>query len=216
MKNKSTILFLGKKDDDYCQQALNFLCANFINVTCQTSGIWNEDIEWWKGDYIISYLSQFIVPDYLLKKANKAAINFHPGSPEYPGIGCVNFALYDNAKQFGATCHHMAEKVDTGQIIETKHFHVFETDNVESLLQRTYHYLLVLFYDVVGDIINTGNLSSARTNWTRKPYTRAELNSLSILHPTMTKQEIENRIRATTYRNWKPYFEVAGREWTVK
>ena len=33
----------------------------------------------------------------LLKKAKKSAVNFHPASPDYPGIGCNNFALYDNA-----------------------------------------------------------------------------------------------------------------------
>ena len=48
----------------------------------------------WQGDYIISYLSRWIVPSYLLNNAKIASFNFHPASPEYPGIGCNNFALY--------------------------------------------------------------------------------------------------------------------------
>ena len=30
-------------------------------------------------------------PKYLINKANVAAINFHLGSPEFPGNGCLNY-----------------------------------------------------------------------------------------------------------------------------
>ena len=54
-----------------------------------------EDIEWWKGDYIVSFLSPWVISNSLLNRAKKASINFHPAPPEYPGIGCTNFAIYE-------------------------------------------------------------------------------------------------------------------------
>ena len=49
-------------------------------------------------DYIFCFRSFYILKNNILKKVNKAAINFHPGPPEYRGTGCVNYALYENSK----------------------------------------------------------------------------------------------------------------------
>src|SRR5512143_1330310 len=115
-----SLLFLGKADDKDCARALAFCQKSFPSVSF-CLGRWGDplppEIRAWKGDYIISYLSRWVVPAELLSRARKAAINFHPASPEYPGIGCNNFALYEDAKEYGATCHHMASTVDTGKII---------------------------------------------------------------------------------------------------
>ena len=130
MKNKSTssILFLGKKDDDCCNRAFQFVEANFENVTAYFS-VWGEQMPTeicdWNGDYILSYLCRWVIPLTVIQSAQKGAINFHPASPDYPGIGCNNYALYENASEYGATCHHMAGKVDTGKIIAVKRFPVF-------------------------------------------------------------------------------------------
>ena len=37
-------------------------------------------------DLLISYISPWIVPKAILDKTKRWNINFHPGSPEYPGI----------------------------------------------------------------------------------------------------------------------------------
>lgn len=212
-KKKLSVLFLGKKNDEHCKKALRFCQLNFTDVTAYL-GKWGdplpEDIGRWKGEYIISYLSRWIVPDYLLKKAKNAAINFHPGSPDYPGIGCNNFALYEEAKQYGVTCHHMVPNVDTGAIIAVKRFSVFPTDDVESLLQRTYDYQLTLFYEVISLIIEKKGLPVLQEKWTRKPFTRKQFDELGRITPDMTKGEISKRIRAAMLGVWKPVIEVQG------
>jgi methionyl-tRNA formyltransferase len=164
----------------------------------------------WEGEYIISYLSRWVVPEYLLKKAKVASINFHPGSPDYPGIGCNNFALYEEAKEYGVTCHHMASRVDTGAIIAVKRFPVFPTDNVATLLLRTYDYQLVLFYEIVSLILEGKELPVSEERWTRKPFSRKEFDELGRITPDMTKEEIGKRIRATTFGVWKPNIELQG------
>src|SRR4030066_251191 len=118
-------LFLGKADDEASARALELCQSRFERLTICLGG-WGDafpgEAREWEGDYIISYLSRWVVPEFLLSRVRKAAINFHPASPAYPGIGCNNFALYEDAKEYGVTCHHMASKGDTGAIIAVKRF----------------------------------------------------------------------------------------------
>ena len=208
-----SVLFLGKQADSHCEKALAFCRLNF-KITTACIGNWGDplpkDITQWEGDYIISYLSRWVVPTFLLKRAKNAAINFHPGSPNYPGIGCNNFALYEDAREYGTTCHHIRSSVDTGDIIAVKKFPIFPADDVASLLSRTYDYQLVLFYEIVSLLINGKELPFSKEKWTRKPFTRTQLAELSKITPNMSKLEIEKRIRATNYATWKPTIDLHG------
>ena len=196
------ILFIGKKDDFFSNQAAQFIQLHYPSAKIIYSNRENpfpEELLNWSGDLIISYLSQWILPAHLLQSASLAALNLHPGPPEYPGIGCTNFAIYDGAAEFGVTCHHMNPKVDTGDIVLVKRFPIFKKDTVYSLTQRCYSSILNLFYEVLSVIMKGEILPSSKELWTRKPYLRKELNELCRLTPEMSVEEIERRIKATTY-----------------
>jgi len=218
-KANDSILFLGKEEDPYCAKALDFCRSNFEDVTA-CLGVWGDPLPKkaadWHGDYIISYLSRWVVPAFLLERAEKAAINFHPASPNYPGIGCNNFALYENAKEYGVTCHHMEAKVDTGAIIALKRFPVHHSDDVESLLTRTYEHQLELFFEVVGGMASGQPLPTSEEQWTRKPFTREEFNALFVITPDMSEEEIARRIRAVNFKHWKPYVVLGGHTFELK
>ena len=64
---------------------------------------------------IYSIIIIIIIKKNLINNCKIAAINFHPGPPEYRGIGCLNFALYNNEKFYGCTSHIMNEKIDDGK-----------------------------------------------------------------------------------------------------
>lgn len=219
MKKECSILFLGKKNDLYVDKALQFCQDNFTDITSHL-GKWKdsipEDLGWWEGDYIISYLSRWIIPAQILEKPKKAAINFHPAPPNYPGFGCINFALYEEAPEYGVTCHHMQPKVDTGKIIATSIFPVFQTDNVATLLSRTYDHQLVLFYDIIRYIVKGEELPISNKQWERKPFTRKDFNQLEKITVEMSKEEIAKRIRATSFGNWKPTVEIQGFTFELK
>lgn len=210
---RRSVLFLGKKNDEHVTKALQFCQQKFSDVMVHL-GDWGDplpkEIEAWEGDYIFSYLSRWIVPEGLLKKARGTAINFHPAPPNYPGYGCSNFALYEGAKEYGVTCHHMALHVDTGAIIAVKRFPIIETDDVATLQARTYDQQLQLFYEVVNLILEESELPAPEEQWTRRPFTRKELNALARITPNMTREEIARRIKATTFGNWKPIIEIQG------
>lgn len=218
-RRRCSILFLGKKSDDHVQRALSFCQAHFTQVAAymgQWNDPWPEELGSWDGDYIISYLSRWVIPAHVLNRAKAAAINFHPASPEYPGVGCNNFALYERADTYGATCHHMAPRVDEGAIIAVKRFPVFPADNVATLLARTYDHQLTLFYEIASLLVQGKDLPVSKETWTRRPFKRKELNELGRITPDMSKEEIANRVRATSFGAWKPTIRVHGFEFELK
>jgi methionyl-tRNA formyltransferase len=211
--NNFSLLFLGKADDADCARALEFCRENFAQVA-YCLGKWGDplpdDIRHWEGDYLISFLSRWVIPEELLKRAKKAAINFHPASPEYPGIGCNNFALYENAVEYGVTCHHMATKVDTGRIISVRRFPVHPADDVAALLKRTYENQIALFLEIAQLMAEGKDLPLSHETWTRPPFTRKQFNELFKITPDMSKEEIGRRVRAVSYGSWQPYVEIEG------
>lgn len=213
------ILFIGKKGDRNAEWAGEYL-KQILPDTITLYGIRNdmfpEEIIWWEGDYILSYLSPWIIPKALLERARKGAINWHPGPPEYPGIGCTNFAVYNQEKEFGITCHYMANQVDSGKIIETRKFPILSGDTVYSITQKCYAYILCSFLSICDKIAQEAPLPSSNFNWKRIPYTRKELNDLCKIEPSMPKEEINKRIQATTYNTAWAYTEINGIKFYLK
>lgn len=196
------VLFLGKAGDELCARAAAYLTRHAVHTTVQMGKrgdpfpLVDPEVRF---DYLISYLSPWVVPTELLQRVRHAAINFHPGPPEYPGIGCTNFALYEGATTYGVTCHHMHPVPDTGPIIRTVRFPIYETDTVLSLTQRCYAYLAQLFYEIVDCLLRDQPLPSTTERWVRRPFRRSELNELCRLTSDMSQEEIQRRIRATTF-----------------
>lgn len=150
-------------------------------------------------DVMLSFLCPWVIPRGVID-AHKLAINFHPGSTNYPGIGCYNFALYEGASEYGAVAHHMAAKVDTGPIIMERKFLIGEHETVETLRLRTVCKMLDMFHDIASDISVGRPLQSTAIKWKRQPFTRKQLNELC--HIDIGQQdpdEITRRVRATKY-----------------
>ncbi len=211
-KSKLKVLFIGKADNFYARVAADFIQMHFENPTIvfsKRSAPFPDELYEWKGDLLISYLAQWIIPNRLLANADLAAINLHPGPPEYPGIGCTNFAIYNGEKEFGITCHHMLSKVDSGSLIAVRRFPVFETDTVYSITQRSYVEILHLFFELISGLLQGKNLPESKETWTRQPYKRKDLDELCQLREGMTDEEMQRRIKATTYGDEVWAFKVA-------
>lgn len=165
-----------------------------------------------KPDVLISYLAPWVVPEQVLNDTKKWNINFHPGPPEYAGIGCTNFAIYNGEKQYGVTCHHMAARVDTGKIIEVARFAILPDDTVFALTNRAYEHLFALFQKIIPLVASGGPLPESEERWNENINTRSQLEELCVIRPDMTEEEVARRIRATTYPNMPgAYVELYGR-----
>lgn len=214
-RSPRSILFLGKADDARTERALDFCRRSFDRVDAYLGAwgdTWPAAASEWQGDYVVSYLSRWIVRPPVLQRAGAAAINFHPASPDYPGIGCNNFALYDDADEYGVTCHHMDATVDTGPIVAVYRFPVFAADDVASLLGRTHDALLTLFFEVMGGLARGEALPESDERWTRRPYTRREFDALFEIRADMDDAEVARRVRAVSFGPYQPYTVVHGRK----
>lgn len=216
MKINKKIIFFSKKTL-FCDYAVEILKRAFneddlLIVQGNVGTKFNDELSLYKTDYIISFLSPWIIPKYMLEQSKIASINFHPGSPKYPGTGCYNFALYNNEKIYGVTCHKMNAKVDTGDIIKVSHFPIYKDETVESLKLKSMIHLLKLFQNIIDLIYFKKPLPQSKEYWKRKPYTRKELNELCKIDVNaMSQIEIKNRIRATTYPKAPgPYIDLYG------
>ena len=202
MKSKLKICLLTKSDF-WCEIVRRFIIENFEDPLIIVGDYrnWNYDnldlMVTWEGDYIISYNSPWIVPETLLKKAKIAAINFHPGSPNYPGRGCYNFAIWDDVKSYGCTCHYMLPKVDSGTIIRTISFPLFKNETIESLKEKTMSHMLCLFYEIMDYVLYDIPLRGNGEEWSRNPFTLKEFQELCDF--TGKNNDIDRRIRATYY-----------------
>lgn len=219
-KSHLKILFIGKKNDYFSTIAAEYIKTH-IPETDVVYSLREEPIPDlvinWRGDYIISYLSQWIIPNTILANAKIGAINLHPGSPSYPGIGCTNFAIYNNEKEFGITCHFMLPKVDTGGIIKVKRFLIHESETVYTLTQRCYSEINNVFFELVDNLL-AGNVPTlSGETWLRKAYTRKELNALCQLDITMSEEEVNRRIKATTFGEQKwAYFYIHEKKYLLQ
>ena len=196
------VCFLAKKEKIGVEDAIIFLRKYQKNIDVyfgEVGDAFPETISRNSYDLIISYISPWIVPKKILEKTKKWNINFHPGSPDYPGIGCFNFAIYDLAEEYGATAHLMNPKVDTGAIIGVKRFSMNNLMNVQELSLKTYKNQLLLFYDVMNFIFSNNRLPNCKEKWKRKPFTRKELEKLATIDLKLTKEENDKKINATYY-----------------
>lgn len=208
------ICFLTKKEKPGVEEAINITEKITSNIDVYDGSLSNSFpsvIIEKQYDFLISYISTWIVPKVVLEKTKRWNINFHPGSPEYPGIGCFNFAIFELAKQFGATAHIMEPKVDIGEIIGVKRFSMAEEETVESLSLKTYSALLSLYKDIISYVVANDSLPHSSETWKRIPFKRSELEELATIKSDMSEEEINHKIRATYYPGKPaPYLEIHG------
>lgn len=215
------VLFFGRENCEFSSTVLKKLQDKKFHVTYFESKKRGErlknDILDWNGEFILCFRSFIKLPLSLIKKAKIAAINFHPAPPDYPGSGCINFALYDNAKTYGVTAHLMNEKIDNGIILDVKKFPINLNDNVQSLLEKTHKELLKMCLKFIEGIssnpvkfLDEKKYSSKNYKWNGNARKMNDLDQLKKISTSISKNDLEKIIRATYINNYPPYIELYG------
>ncbi|MCP5088472.1 MAG: hypothetical protein GY952_16910 [Rhodobacteraceae bacterium] len=177
------------------------------------------ELSQWRGDFILCYRSLFILPQPLLENTRIAAINFHPAPPEYPGSGCLNFALYDESEQYGVTAHIMNEKIDNGPILEARRFPIAKADTVDTLLAKTHKIMLEQFCDFIHGLASGGEAfvvncrdKSRHETWNGDARTMRELEAMQVIDKDVSKTELNRVARATYTKLYPPKVIIHGYE----
>ena len=87
---------------------------------------------------------------------------------------------------------------------------VYPNDNVETLLTRTYDHQLCLFYEITHYLYTGKLLPKSDEEWTRAPIQRNDFNELTKIQIDMDKNEINKRIRATMFKDFRPELSLNG------
>ncbi|WP_124553122.1 formyltransferase family protein [Methylophilus methylotrophus] len=225
--SQDRVLFFGRSGCEATQKALVHLEVLGFRVTFVESAGRGESmpdvVNDWQGEYIFCFRSFFILSKAIIDKASVAAINFHPAPVEYPGSGCLNFALYDNASHYGVTAHIMNEKVDNGAIVECRRFPITAGDSVDSLLARTHIKLLDLFLDVVTELAIGGKRvleeklkASSDEKWVGEALRMKDLKKLQTIPVDVDEMELKRIIRATYTQRFPPSIYLHGFEFILK
>jgi len=215
------VLFFGRAKCSATEDLLKKLVRYGFDVTFIKSRNRGEklpeDIHWWEGEYIVCFRSLYVLPKCLIDKASIAAINFHPAPPEYPGSGCINFALYDEVNNYGVTAHVMNELVDNGRILEVRRFPVTPHDNLATVLSRTHSELFNLCSDFISGLYSNGEnflkekMEASETEVCRgKARLLKELDDLQKIDTTVSEKELKRIIRATYIEGYLPKIELHG------
>ena len=217
-------LFIGFEDCEYCQKANNFLevCGfevDWLKSSKNRKEKLPSEYTNWKGDYIFHMKSYYMLPKSLIDGVSEAAINFHPGAPEYPGSGCVNWALYNNEKTTGITTHFLNEFIDNGEIIKVYEIPIMPNDTIETLLPRVHMKQLVAFYDLVTTITKYDPIILKQyvelnkdIKWSKKVGRIKHIDRLQVINDHTSQQELEKVIRATAIGKFGPRLKLHGHE----
>jgi len=211
----NTVLIL-KKNKNHNTKIINFLIKLkifklkkfIISKNDKFPSLKNKKI-----DILISYLSPKIVPYSILRKVKYLKINFHPGPPKYPGLGCFNFALLNKDRIYSVTAHEMSKKVDTGKIYKIKSFKIDCSYDVKKIMKKSYDAMFELFKEIFTEFKISKNLIYSNIKWKRKPYDRSDFEKIFHIKNIKNKKHLENIIRATYLKGYPgPYIKKYGKK----
>jgi methionyl-tRNA formyltransferase len=208
------ILFIGKSDDYFSVRFCNILKKNFKDLDMFYNDGKNhkqlkKKISLCNWDYIICFRSSYLFNKTEVNKC-KNIINFHPGPPEYRGIGCVNFAVFNEAKKYGSTVHIIdSKKIDNGKILHVIRWNINKKITVDKILEDTYRYQLSQLKIII-KFIKKNKLKILfnkfkNYKWSKKLYTRKGLDQLYRINPKINVTNFYRVLRATITKKYKPY-----------
>ena len=198
MKHLRSILLMSEEAAQRCcdlaRQAdieLDTLCVNnSSDLECAFSSHW---------DLLLSFGTGVIVPAWIIEKPDLLAINIHAASPSYPGRDPHHFAIYDAAKEYGATLHYMTRNVDAGPIIDVELFEVppdISPLNLLNMANQAGWKLIQRFFEA-GQLYDMAPIPLSGQSWGEHKSTRKMFLEMCRIEPPISAEEIQRRYKAT-------------------
>ena len=161
---------------------------------------------------LISFGNGVIVDELTLTQFG-AAYNFHPASPEYPGLHPHHFAALNEEITYGAVCHKMTKDVDKGEIVLCQRFSVPEMSPWMAYLNLALDETFVLMEKLFEMIFIKKELPQpCGAEWGQKNYTRKDLYQAGSVPLDASKNDLERLWRSLQVDNPEPilYLDLHG------
>lgn len=183
-----------------------FNCNNPLHLN-KLNKYLNKDIS--KNHILLSFSNNYIFKQKQLRSFKKIhKINFHPGLPNYPGRDVSHFACYNKEKVFGGTMHSISNKIDNGDIIDTKaikinrdkpdhyYFSFIGHRAIRNLLQKNFSKIL------------NSKIFFKRKNWSKKLYTRKKFLKMQYVKKDISKEKLDHLKRSFYTPNYKSLYQI--------
>ena len=146
---------------------------------------------------LVAFATGVVVPPRVLNQLGYGAYNFHPGSPDFPGLAPAQFAIYHKATEFGATAHLMIDRVDAGPIVGVELFHVPIDPTVHVLELLAYAQLARLFCRLANFLATQIEpLPELPIRWSGQKSSRRLYAAMCQIPLEISKEELDRRIAA--------------------
>ena len=101
-------------------------------------------------DWLLSIANTDVIPDEVLAKAGKGAVNFHDGPlPRYAGLNAPVWAILQGADTHGITWHVIEGGIDEGRIVAQRMFDVSADDTALTLNAKCFSAAIDCFDEVL-------------------------------------------------------------------
>lgn len=146
---------------------------------------------------LIAFVTPVIVPARILMALGHGAYNFHPAPPHYPGWVPSHLAVYDRARQYGATAHVMIEQVDAGPIVDVGLFGVPPSTSVLDLERMAFKALARLFWRQAKALATQAEpLPVLAVRWSGRKATRRLYETMCDIPHDIAKDDLDRRLAA--------------------
>jgi methionyl-tRNA formyltransferase len=146
---------------------------------------------------LLSFCTSVIVPRRVLDQLPGPSYNIHPGPPSFPGRHPESWGAYRGMRNFGATIHEMAPRVDEGAIVDVSWFEPPEGAGQMEFGYGAFRAALQLVLRWAAALAGEdAPLPQSEHRWSGHKTTHAELEAMCRIGPDIDAVEFERRRRA--------------------
>ena len=121
-------------------------------------------------DWLLSIANLEIIPDVVLARAGKGAVNFHDGPlPRYAGLNAPVWAILNDEPSHGVTWHRIEGGIDEGNILAQRVFDIVPEETALSLNTKCFAAGLESFPEVI-EALATGDATGVPQDLDQRSY----------------------------------------------
>ncbi|MDC0736820.1 LLM class flavin-dependent oxidoreductase [Cognatishimia sp. SS12] len=155
-------------------------------------------------DWLLSIANLQIIPERMLRAAQRGAVNFHDGPlPDYAGLNAPVWARLNGEYRHGISWHMIENGIDEGDILVQRLFDIRESDTALTLNTKSFGAALDSFPDVVA-ALSTATLPRQPQDLSKRRYFARDQRpeAFGRLSFDGTSSEIINMVRALDHGDY--------------
>lgn len=203
--------------DSFLETDFMKYCDSKNIIVYEGKDIYNHISDFTNLDVVFCNTYPKLIKNEVLDVAQKGGFNFHMAPlPEYKGVFGFNFAIYNEEKKYGVTCHKLSEQFDEGELIKVVHFEIDAKNiTVRELVKESERRLYELFKQIYYALEMDESLKGIPQEGGCY-YSRRKFEELRKINEEDSEAEIERKIRAFWYPPYEgAYTVINGKRYTV-